>query len=174
MIVIRHVDPSEYGAVADLLVRAYGAVPGFEIHPEYEPTLRDVASRTVDSVVMVAELDGELVGSVTYVPGRGRDFEFDLDDTASMRMLGVVPEAGGRGVGRALAGWCVDAARSAGRRRVALHTEQAMRAAHRMYESLGFRRAPEFDWEPLPGVDLLAYVLDLDEAELGTVDDRPV
>jgi ribosomal protein S18 acetylase RimI-like enzyme len=161
MIVIRPVDLGEHPQVAELLVRAYGAVPGFDLHPDYEPTLRDVAARTVDSVVLVAEVDGALVGSVTYVPGRGRDFEFDLDDTASMRMLGVVPEASGRGVGTALVRSCIDAAHAAGRLRIALHTERAMRGAQHMYASLGFRRMPGLDWEPLPGVDLLAYVLDL-------------
>jgi len=161
MIVIRPIDPREHAQVAELLVRAYGAVPDFELHPDYEPTLRDIAARTIDSVVLVAEADGVLVGSVTYVPGRGRDFEFDLDDTASMRMLGVVPESSGRGVGTSLVRWCIDAAQAAGRLRIALHTERAMRGAQHMYASLGFRRAPEFDWEPLPGVELLAYVLDL-------------
>jgi hypothetical protein len=36
-----------------------------------------------------------------------------------------------------------------------------MTAAHRIYERLGFTRIPERDWSPVPGVDLLAYRLDL-------------
>ena len=36
-----------------------------------------------------------------------------------------------------------------------------MRAAHRVYERLGFVRAPERDWQPMPGIDLLVYRLDL-------------
>ena len=34
-------------------------------------------------------------------------------------------------------------------------------AAHRLYERLGFGRCPERDWEPLPGVELLAFRLEL-------------
>jgi hypothetical protein len=34
-----------------------------------------------------------------------------------------------------------------------------MRAAHRAYERLGFRRAPERDWSPVPGIDLYAFAL---------------
>jgi GNAT superfamily N-acetyltransferase len=161
MISIRPVESHEYGRVADLLVEAYRSLPDFELHPDYEPSLRDVAARTAESVVLVAEVDGRVVGSVTYVPGRGRDFEFDLDDTASIRMLGVLPEAAGRGVGRALTQWCIDTAAGAGRTHIALHTERAMYRAHRMYEGFGFHRAPDLDWEPLPGIELLAYVLDL-------------
>ena len=37
-----------------------------------------------------------------------------------------------------------------------------MRAAHRLYERTGFRRLPERDWSPRPGVQLLAYSLELD------------
>jgi GNAT superfamily N-acetyltransferase len=161
MITLRPVEPDEHARVAELLVAAYRSLPDFELHPEYEPSLRDVAARMIESVVMVAEVDGRLVGTVTYVPGRGRDFEFDLDDTASIRMLGVLPDVSGRGVGRALTQWCVDTARAAGRGHIALHTERVMRRAHRLYESFGFHRVPELDWEPLPGVELLAYVLDL-------------
>ncbi len=36
-----------------------------------------------------------------------------------------------------------------------------MRAAHRIYERLGFTRDPERDWSPLPGVELLAFALRL-------------
>ena len=34
-----------------------------------------------------------------------------------------------------------------------------MTVAHRVYERLGFVRAPERDWEPVPGVHLIAYHL---------------
>jgi hypothetical protein len=33
-----------------------------------------------------------------------------------------------------------------------------MRAAHRIYERLGFRRVPGRDWSPAPGIDLLTFV----------------
>ena len=42
-----------------------------------------------------------------------------------------------------------------------ISTGDNMTAAHRRYEALGFRRAPDLDWSPLPGVKLLAYLLDL-------------
>ena len=36
-----------------------------------------------------------------------------------------------------------------------------MYAAHRLYERLGFVRAPELDWQPVPDFDLLGYTLEL-------------
>ena len=37
----------------------------------------------------------------------------------------------------------------------------SMRAAHAVYRRAGFERAPERDWSPVPGVELLAFTLRL-------------
>jgi hypothetical protein len=37
-----------------------------------------------------------------------------------------------------------------------------MTSAQRLYERLGFRRDPEHDWSPVPGLLLVGYVLELD------------
>ena len=42
-----------------------------------------------------------------------------------------------------------------------LSTLTAMSPAHRLYERLGFDRMTSRDWSPMPGVDLIAYRLDL-------------
>ena len=44
-----------------------------------------------------------------------------------------------------------------------------MKSAQRLYERLGFVRAPEHDWSPLPGISLVAYVLELDDEKGPTV-----
>jgi len=36
-----------------------------------------------------------------------------------------------------------------------------MLAAHRIYERMGFVRTPDRDWEPIPGLPLLTYALEL-------------
>jgi hypothetical protein len=38
-----------------------------------------------------------------------------------------------------------------------ISTADTMHTAHRLYERLGFRRDPRRDWQPAPGVRLLAY-----------------
>jgi ribosomal protein S18 acetylase RimI-like enzyme len=56
---------------------------------------------------------------------------------------------------------CIDRARKSGRKRVRLDTRTSMTSAQRLYERLGFRRDPDHDWSPAPGILLLGYVLDL-------------
>jgi ribosomal protein S18 acetylase RimI-like enzyme len=112
--------------------------------------------------VAVDPASGAVLGSVTYVPGPdNRLAELARATEAEFRMLGVAPEAQGRGVGDALVRACIDRARAAGRTGIAISTSTRMRAAHRLYERLGFCRAPDRDWSPVPGVHLLAYVLEL-------------
>lgn len=162
-LVIRPARPDEYATVGDLVVEAYRTLP--DPHDHYEPRLRDVATRAATSVVLVAASEGRLVGTVTYVPGPGPDAEVQDPDAATIRMLGVAPEARGRGVGQALVEACIVKARGVGRRRVLLDTETTMTAARRLYERLGFRREPGHDWSPVPGMLLLGYVLELAEGD---------
>jgi ribosomal protein S18 acetylase RimI-like enzyme len=57
--------------------------------------------------------------------------------------------------------WLVEEARRRGKHAMVCSSLAEMRAAHRIYERLGFRRAPERDWSPQPGVDLLAFAMPL-------------
>jgi ribosomal protein S18 acetylase RimI-like enzyme len=154
-------------AVADLTEAAYREVLGDRLGDGYLAELRDVARRAREAVVLVAvdgardEAGGPVVGSVTYVPGPGPWAEFEGDDEAGIRILAVHPAAQGRGVGTALVEACIALARLEGRRRLSLHTVSTMAPAMRLYERLGFRRAPERDWPLESGTVLLAYVLDL-------------
>lgn len=81
------------------------------------------------------ELDRRIEG------GHDRD---PLDpDEAHIRMLGVDPDARGRGIGRALMVAAVGEARLAGKRRMTLGTTERMVAAYGLYESMGFVRGPD-------------------------------
>jgi len=53
----------------------------------------------------------------------------------------------------------VEASRRRGKEGVVCSSQRQMLAAHRIYERLGFGRAPERDWSPMPGVDLLAFAI---------------
>ena len=46
-----------------------------------------------------------------------------------------------------------------GLRRLRLCTLPPMKAAQHLYETAGFTRTPDLDWEPAPGVALRAYEL---------------
>jgi ribosomal protein S18 acetylase RimI-like enzyme len=156
---IRPITPDEYAVVAELTAGTYRR-EGYG-SPQYEPALRDVASRDATAHVLVADLDGRIVGAVTVATRGGPWSEQAAPGEAEIRMLVVDPAARGTGTGTALVTSCIDLAGIQGCTAVRLSTEPTMTTAHRLYERLGFVRTPERDWEPIPGVTLLTYVLDL-------------
>ncbi|MCD0443264.1 GNAT family N-acetyltransferase [Glycomyces sp. A-F 0318] len=162
---IRPVLPAEHAALGELTVRSYhdgGFLIGGLDDP-YTPHLRDVAGRAAAARVLAAvDAGGALLGGVTLAFPGSALAELGGPGEAEIRMLAVDPAAHGRGVGSALAAACVEQARAdPGIKRVVLCSQQSMRAAHRIYARLGFERAPELDWRPLPDVLLWAFALDL-------------
>lgn len=158
---IREAMPAEYEAIGELVVNAYRDAG--ETDTGYEPELRAVAERATQVLVLAAvdEASGRLLGTVTYVPGPGPFHEGEFGDAASFRMLAVVADARARGIGRALVETCIERARADGRAAIGIYTRPFMISAHRMYERLGFHRAPELDWEYDSREWLLAYWIEL-------------
>ena len=157
---IRPARPDELDAVGRLTVAAYVA----DVHPDsdYARHLGDAAGRARHARLLVAvDPEGRLLGTATLVLGGGRWAELAGSGDAELRMLGVDQAARRRGVGEALLSAILAEARAAGCRRLLLSTLPTMTAAQRLYERAGFRRAPGLDRTPVPGVDLLAYTLDL-------------
>jgi GNAT superfamily N-acetyltransferase len=162
---IREVRPSEYEEAGRAVVAAYEEFVPADPDPgwiDYLELLGDVAGRVDRTMVLVAEDGGRILGTATIEMDRtvGDDDEELPSDTAILRMLGVLPEARGRGVGRALVERALEMARERGKLVVGLRTTPAMTTAHRLYESMGFVRDPENDME-YPEVSLLAYRVDL-------------
>lgn len=160
---IRPVRPDEYpeaGRVTRLAYREFGA----ESWGEYADRLADVAARAVRTLVLVAAEGDRILGTATLeldarIEG-GHPREPLRPGEAHVRMLGVDPEARGRGIGRALMERCLGEARAHGKRFVTLNTTEDMTAARTMYESMGFRRLPDRVWPD--GFRLMAYELSLD------------
>ena len=115
---------------------------------------------------IVAEEEGQLVGSVLLYPAgsviaRPGGGSITLAEP-EVRLLAVEPEARGRGVGVTLMHECVHRARQSGAAALTLHTTDIMQAAMRLYERLGFQRAPGLDIQPAPGVTIKANRLGLE------------
>ena len=125
---VREARPEEHGRAGEVVVRAYLTLEVFAGgHPgavAYLGHVRDVRDRARECRVLVAvEADGTILGCVTYVPDHGGRFaELELPGEAGFRMLGVAPEAMGRGVGRALVEACIALAREADRSGIAIST----------------------------------------------------
>ncbi len=150
----------DHSRIARLSVEAY--MGDGLVEESYAAQLADVAGRARRAELLVArDRTGAVVGSVALVLSGDFGEILESEDEAAFRMLVVDPAARGRGVGEALVRECLGRARAAGKRRMVLSTDPRMAAAHRLYDRLGFTRLPERDWSPRPGIDLLAYALDL-------------
>lgn len=159
---IRRATPADYAAVGEITARSYVEDGHLPPGSAYAAVLADAGARAAGAELWVAvEESGEVLGSVTFAPPGSPYAEVSDGDEGEFRMLAVAHGARGRGVGEALVRQCVDRARELGLTGVALSTQPSMGPAHRVYERLGFSRAPERDWEPVPGIRLLAYRLRL-------------
>ncbi len=159
---IRVADSTEYAAIGALTEQVYVGEGHTEAGSDYVAELRDVAARAAETDVLVAtDPLGQLLGAVALALPGSAYAELGGPGEAEFRMLAVAPEARGRGVGRALVAACVARARAAGCARMVLSTQAEMAAAHRLYGTVGFRRAPERDWRPYPELTLLAFELEL-------------
>ncbi|MBK7084631.1 MAG: GNAT family N-acetyltransferase [Flavobacteriales bacterium] len=100
---------------------------------------------------------GAVVGAVLHLHTNGPLGQVARDGEAEFRMLAVAPEARGKRIGEALVRACIERAMNGGARAVVLWSQPTMPAAHRLYERLGFVRAPERDQEDVRGFTRLVF-----------------
>jgi GNAT superfamily N-acetyltransferase len=150
---LRDARDDEREAVRALTLRAYA---------EYASIMTPTSWAGLDAAVraalasdepverIVAVHDGALVGSVHLFPPAIAAYGALAGHAAwpELRLLAVAPEARGRGVARALVDECVRRARRSGAPALGLHTSESMGVAMRLYERMGFERAPEHDFQP--------------------------
>ena len=144
MVTIRPATPHDFAAVRELTTAAYVTAGHIAPDDDYAQSLVDMAARH-DGLV-VAEIDGRVAGAVNIVTPGSQSSQVAYDNEGEFRMLAVAPGYQGRGVGRALVQYVLDAARDQGLARVAITTMQSMTTAQAMYEAMGFHRTPDRDW----------------------------
>jgi len=158
-ITVRSATPDELDDAGRVVAAAYRS-GGLDSEPEYLQVVADARARARDAEVLVAvDPAGLVLGSATYVRCGSALAELCGDGESELRMLGVSPEAQGLGVGRLLVEECLALCRRDAAHRMVLSTQVQARAAHRLYERLGFTRVPALDWTPVPGVDLIGYAM---------------
>jgi len=162
---IREARPEEYEDVGDVVAAAYAPYgsPDDEGWNEHLHLVREVADRARRTVVLAAVEDGRVMGSATIeLFGVIGDDDRELPEGwAFLRMVGVEPQAQGRGIGRALVEDVIGRVRGAGKRTLGLRTLPQLEAAQRLYRSLGFVRDVSLDVVMDDGDSLLGYRLDL-------------
>jgi ribosomal protein S18 acetylase RimI-like enzyme len=146
------VEPTEtlrLAEIGELAALAYLSDGLLDSSDPYLPSLRDARSRAEHAILLMAAAgatgEGAALGTITVVPPHSAFSEFGGDDF-ELRMLAVSPLAREKGVGEDLAVAAIEVAVDQGARRILLSTMETMKAAHRLYEKIGFVRAPGLDW----------------------------
>lgn len=165
-VLVRDARPADGEAVRALTAAAYAEYAA-AMEPAAWAGLAAAVSRALASPTpaqqIVAERAGAVIGSVLLYPP-AVDAYGGLAGSVpwpEVRLLAVSPTARGLGVGQRLMDECARRARAAGAADLGLHTSRSMRSAMRLYERMGFVRAPEHDFQP-PGAERVeAYRLAL-------------
>jgi GNAT superfamily N-acetyltransferase len=165
---IRDARSADRGAIEAVTLAAYEQYAALmPAHWEgYRQNILATLAAAKPDAQIVAEEEGRIVGTVLLYPAgsvmaRPGGGSITLAEP-EVRLLAVAPAARGRGVGAALMNECVSRARQSGAAALTLHTTDIMQSAMRLYERLGFRRAPGLDIQPAPGVIIKGYRLDLE------------
>jgi GNAT superfamily N-acetyltransferase len=104
---------------------------------QFEAMVADVAAEFIRNFdtkrerCWIAEIDGEMVGSVFLVK--------KSDTVAKLRLLFIEPKARGLGIGRRLVDECERFARQAGYQKITLWTNSILLAARHIYSQAGYR-----------------------------------
>jgi ribosomal protein S18 acetylase RimI-like enzyme len=161
-VIVRQAKPDEYATVGELRVSAYRALGFLPEGSGYADTLRGFGfAGDCEVLVAVDEAGSAIVGTVTLQPF-GPDSELARNSSeADIRAFAVAPSGQGHGVGRRLLRALIERAEQRGLSRLRLCTQPAMRTAQHLYETTGFTRTPDFDFQPVPGLTLQAYELPL-------------
>jgi predicted N-acetyltransferase YhbS len=136
---IRSAREDELDKVAEVIIDAYAEYAA-KMSPDawssFAVDIANVRGRASDAEILIAEREGSIVGTVShYAQWRGAQ-----RDTSALRLLAVPPSEQGEGVGRALMAYCIESARGAGKRRVALTTVEEMEFMRDLALKMGFER----------------------------------
>jgi putative acetyltransferase len=133
---IEAADEPAMAAVIRTVMPEFGAQgPGFAImDPEVDHMAR-AYDRPRAAYWVVVDDAGRVVGGGGLAP-----LEHGDADVCELRKMYFLPEARGRGLGRAMIDKALEAARGFGFKRCYLETLTGMDAAQALYQKLGFRR----------------------------------
>jgi len=141
---IREAAEEDAESIADLWTEAYVTLGvGGRSTPYTAGDFRDSAGR---GRVFVVDRAGRGIAGVVVLLAPGAPGRVVADqDEAELSRLAVASSARGVGIGRALTRFCEERARAAGWSAIALWSRPRQVEAHRLYESLGYRRVPRRD-----------------------------
>lgn len=160
---IRPATAADDQAVGELLVQAFVTtyqrkMPDVVVTDERKAILRDVASKREVAKVLVAELGGQIVGTVALYPPGAADSESWLPNTADLRHLAVDPAFHGKGVAAALLDEIEKVALNEWKNEaICLHVRKGAHGLEKMYQKRGYQREPQGDMQK-PSVILQGFI----------------
>lgn len=151
--IVREARKEEFSLIQMQRVLAY------EEYAEHLPTghwiaLKESISAEINPLtgaeVLIAELYGEILGSVALFPARSDSYQgmVEKQEYPEIRMLAILPQARKKGVASLLIDECIKRSKSTKSKYIGLHTGEFMENAIKLYEKLGFERVPESDFIP--------------------------
>jgi len=171
-LLVRPAAPIDHGAIRAVVIAAYGQYAGLmapAVFSAYLADLLDLERYASYGRLLVAEADGRVRGFVAFYPDASVQGVGFPASWAGGRALAVDPAVRGHGVARTLIAAAERLAVEAGAPVFAFHTASFMTSAIALYERLGYRRAPEFDFDmaahyggtgtaPITSITYLRYV----------------
>src|SRR5215510_3349473 len=147
---VRDAVPADHPAIRAIVTAAYrqyaDMIPSV-LFSNYRADLLDLDRHASLGRLLVAEADERVWGFGAFYPDASvQSFGWPAG-WASGRALAVHPAARGLGVARALIAAGERLAQDGGAPVFAFHTASFMTSAIALYERLGYRRAPEFDFD---------------------------
>jgi DNA-binding MarR family transcriptional regulator/N-acetylglutamate synthase-like GNAT family acetyltransferase len=155
-VLLRDPGPGDLGWVVQAHGEQYAREFGYS--SEFEALVAEIAAhylRKFDPAWekgWIAEVNGERVGSV-FVVRKSKT-------VAKLRLLILLPQARGLGLGGRLVDECIAFARSKGYRKMVLWTQSHLEAARAIYAARGFRRVQSEDYHDF-GKDLTSETWEL-------------
>lgn len=147
--VIREATPEEFATVGDVTVTAfqhgpYGHLP---TSAERNRLLRDAEGRAASGTLLVAvasgtgaHAEGTVIATASLLRAETEHSRLATGEEFELRLLGVLPEARGLGLGEALTRVALERAVEQGASALVLDTGELNLPAQRLYERLGFER----------------------------------
>ena len=147
---VRDAVPADYPAIRGVVIAAYRQYADLiarDIFSPYLADLLDLERHASHGRLLVVEADDQVRGFAAFYPDASVQGFGWPPGWASGRALAVHPAARGLGVARVLLASCERLAQDSGAPIFAFHTASFMTSAIALYERLGYRRAPEFDFD---------------------------
>lgn len=110
--------------------------------------------------VFIAEIDGQIVGSVALFPADSKSYAGTSQaiECSEIRMLAVNPDFRSHGIGKLLVEHCIDISKIRKQKFIGLYTGCFMKHAIALYEKIGFEQISSLDFSPLDdGITVKAF-----------------